>query len=100
MDKSNSLCLSETWVGLRRIVCWTIFGAQSGPRYGAGMAFGRHHVSVAAGGQEMQSKLGQILGILATWVALSGCVPLVVGAAGVVIVDKVVEQKQGGDGLF
>jgi hypothetical protein len=48
----------------------------------------------------MQRKLGQILGILATLAVLSGCVPLVVGAAGVVIVDKVVEQKQGGDGLL
>ena len=87
-------------MGMRRIVYRMIFGAQSDPGYGAGMAFGGHHASVAVGGQEMQSKLGQILGILAAWAVLSGCVPLVVGAAGVVIVDKVVEQKQGGDGLF
>lgn len=32
--------------------------------------------------------------------ALSGCGPLVVGGAGVIIADAVVEDQQGGDGLF
>jgi hypothetical protein len=31
---------------------------------------------------------------------LSGCAPLLVGAGGAVIADKVVENKQGDDGLF
>lgn len=32
--------------------------------------------------------------------AVSGCVPLAVGAAGAVVADKVVEDQNGGDGLF
>ncbi|NNF23179.1 MAG: hypothetical protein HKN63_00025 [Rhodobacteraceae bacterium] len=32
--------------------------------------------------------------------ALSGCAPLLIGGAGVVIVDEVMEQEQGGDGLI
>ena len=100
VDKSNSLCLSGAWVCLRNNVYQAIVGAHFGPGYGAGMAYGWLHASVAPGGQDMQSKLGLILAIAATWAVLSGCVPLVVGAAGAVVIDKVVEQEQGGDGLF
>ncbi|MDH3262969.1 MAG: hypothetical protein OEM24_03105 [Paracoccaceae bacterium] len=32
--------------------------------------------------------------------ALSGCAPLVVGGAAVVVADEVMEQESGGDGLF
>lgn len=31
---------------------------------------------------------------------LSGCGPVVVGAAGAVVADEVIEQERGGDGLF
>lgn len=31
---------------------------------------------------------------------LSGCTPLVVGGAAVVVADEVLEQESGGDGLF
>lgn len=31
---------------------------------------------------------------------LSGCTPLVFGAAGAVVADEVIEQEKGGDGLF
>ena len=87
-------------MGLQRFVYRAKFGAQFGPRYGAGMAYGWLHASVAPGGQDMQSKLGLILAIAATWAVLSGCVPLVIGAGGAVLADKLVEQEQGGDGLF
>ncbi len=48
----------------------------------------------------MQSKLGLILAIAATWAVLSGCAPLVIGAGGAVLADKLVEQERGGEGLF
>jgi hypothetical protein len=40
--------------------------------------------------------------ILVTFLALtvSGCGPLLIGGAGVVVADEIVEQEQGGDGLF
>ncbi|HLQ19427.1 MAG TPA: hypothetical protein VK146_10650 [Tabrizicola sp.] len=31
---------------------------------------------------------------------LSGCAPLLIGGAGAVVADEVVEQDKGGDGLF
>ena len=31
---------------------------------------------------------------------LSGCAPVVIGAAGAVVADEVIEQEKGGDGLF
>lgn len=40
---------------------------------------------------------------LAAMLALSlaaGCAPLIIGGAGAVVVDEVIEQEQGGDGLF
>ena len=87
-------------MGLRNIVHWTIVSARFGPKYGAGMVYGWLRASVAAGGQDMQRKLGLILAIAATWAVLSGCVPLVIGAGGAVLADKLVEQERGGDGLF
>ncbi len=32
--------------------------------------------------------------------AVSGCAPLLIGGAGAVVADEVIEQDQGGDGLF
>ena len=32
--------------------------------------------------------------------ALSACAPLVVAGAGAIVADTVVEESQGGDGLF
>jgi hypothetical protein len=32
--------------------------------------------------------------------AVSGCVPIAMGAAGAVVADKAVEQNEGGQGLF
>lgn len=40
-----------------------------------------------------------LMGLATLWM-LSACAPLVVGAAGAVIVDEVAENEQGGDGLF
>lgn len=31
---------------------------------------------------------------------MAGCAPLIIGGAGAVVADEVVEQDQGGDGLF
>lgn len=33
-------------------------------------------------------------------VVLSACAPVIVGGAGVVIADQVMEDRNGGDGLF
>ncbi len=48
----------------------------------------------------MQNKLWRVLVLIMACTAVSGCTPLLVGAAGAVIVDEVMEQEQGGDGLF
>lgn len=31
---------------------------------------------------------------------MAGCAPLIIGGAGAVVADEVVEQEKGGDGLF
>lgn len=31
---------------------------------------------------------------------MAGCAPLIIGGAGAVVADEVVEQDKGGDGLF
>lgn len=46
------------------------------------------------------SKHGTGLGLLLALLALAGCAPLVVGGAVAVVADEVIEQEQGGDGLF
>ncbi len=43
--------------------------------------------------------IGITLALILT-TAVSGCAPLIVGAGGAVLADKVVEDQQGGDGLF
>jgi len=48
----------------------------------------------------MQSKICQVLVLVVVCATVSGCTPLLVGAAGAVVVDEVMEQEQGGDGLF
>jgi hypothetical protein len=48
----------------------------------------------------MQNKLWRVIVLTMACAAVSGCTPLLVGAAGVVVVDEVMEQKQGGDGLI
>jgi hypothetical protein len=42
---------------------------------------------------------GIVLG-LATLALLSGCAPLIIGGGGAIIADQVVEDQNGGDGLF
>lgn len=43
-----------------------------------------------------------VFGMLAllTVIATSACAPLIIGGAGAVVADEVIEQNQGGDGLF
>ena len=48
----------------------------------------------------MTNKFWLILTLVTGATALSGCVPVAIGAAGVVIADEAIEQDQGGDGLF
>lgn len=38
--------------------------------------------------------------ILTLLISLSGCAAVAIGAAGAVVADKVVENEEGGDGLF
>ena len=43
-----------------------------------------------------------ILAVLAlvTAAVISGCAPLLIGGGAAVVADEVIEQDQGGDGLF
>ncbi len=46
----------------------------------------------------MRTRLLLALALAAS--GLAGCVPVAIGAGGAVIADQVVEDQQGGDGLF
>jgi hypothetical protein len=48
----------------------------------------------------MQNTLWKALAALAITATLSACAPLLIGGAGAVVADEVIEQDQGGDGLF
>jgi hypothetical protein len=41
-----------------------------------------------------------LIGLLLATLALPACTPLLVGGAAAVVADEVIEQDQGGDGLF
>lgn len=45
-------------------------------------------------------KTGFILVVLMAALAVTGCAPLIIGGAGAIVADEVVEQDKGGDGLF
>jgi hypothetical protein len=45
-------------------------------------------------------KTGILLLLLGAVLSATGCAPLLIGGAGVVVADEVIEQDQGGDGLF
>jgi hypothetical protein len=45
-------------------------------------------------------KTGLTLMVLMAGFLASGCAPLLIGGAGAVVADEVVEQDKGGDGLF
>ena len=47
----------------------------------------------------MQKTL-MILALIVAPFALSGCAAIAVGAAGAVVADEAMENKNGGDGLF
>jgi hypothetical protein len=51
-------------------------------------------------GENMMRKTGLGLLMLAAVLGLSACAPLLIGGAGVVVADEVIEQDKGGDGLF
>jgi hypothetical protein len=48
----------------------------------------------------MMRKTGLALVVLMAGLMVSGCAPLLIGGAGAVVADEVIEQDQGGDGLF
>lgn len=48
----------------------------------------------------MQSRFWLILTLTVAGTTFSGCTAVVIGGAGAIIVDEVMEQKSGGDGLF
>ncbi len=48
----------------------------------------------------MQTHLWRILAVVVLMAGVSGCAPLIVGAAGAVVADEAIEQDRGGDGLF
>ena len=41
-----------------------------------------------------------LLAALLALTTLPACAPLVIGGAGAIVADEVIEQEQGGDGLF
>lgn len=45
-------------------------------------------------------KAGIMLVLLGAVLSAAGCAPLLIGGAGAVVADEVVEQDKGGDGLF
>jgi hypothetical protein len=49
---------------------------------------------------EMMRKTGFGLLLLVSVLSLTACAPLLIGGAGVVVADEVIEQDKGGDGLF
>ncbi len=48
----------------------------------------------------MMRKTGLTLAVLMMGLLASGCAPLLIGGAGAVVADEVIEQDKGGDGLF
>jgi hypothetical protein len=48
----------------------------------------------------MMRKTGLALVVLMAGLMAQGCAPLIIGGAGAVVADEVVEQDKGGDGLF
>lgn len=48
----------------------------------------------------MMRKTGLALVVLMAGLLVAGCAPLIIGGAGAVVADEVVEQDKGGDGLF
>jgi hypothetical protein len=65
-----------------------------------GLAVGVNGLARLEQGEKKMRKAG--LAGLVTLLALmvSGCAPLLIGGAGAVVADEVIEQDQGGDGLF
>ena len=47
----------------------------------------------------MRKKIFVALGLV-TAMVISGCAPLLIGGGAAVVADEVIEQDQGGDGLF
>ena len=48
----------------------------------------------------MMRKTGMTVLLLMAVLSAAGCAPLLIGGAGAVVADEVIEQDQGGDGLF
>ena len=65
-----------------------------------GMALAGMPANLGAEEQLMQNKFWLILAVAMAGIAVSGCVPVAIGAAGVVVADEAIENDQGGDGLF
>ena len=51
-------------------------------------------------GELRMQKTGLMLIAGLLMLTMAGCAPLIIGGAGAVVADEVVEQDQGGDGLF
>ncbi len=46
------------------------------------------------------TKTGLTLVLVLAVLSTAGCAPLLIGGAGAVVADEVIEQDKGGDGLF
>jgi hypothetical protein len=51
-------------------------------------------------GELRMQKTGLMLVAGLLMLTMAGCAPLIIGGAGAVVADEVIEQDQGGDGLF
>jgi hypothetical protein len=65
-----------------------------------GLVAGVKDLAITGQGEKKMRKTG--FAVLMTLLALAtaGCAPLLIGGAGAVVADEVIEQDQGGDGLF
>lgn len=48
----------------------------------------------------MQRTLWQAVATVFVTALLTGCAPVIIGGAAAIVADEVVEQEEGGDGLF
>ncbi|KAF0115561.1 MAG: hypothetical protein FD150_978 [Rhodobacteraceae bacterium] len=64
------------------------------------LAAGVNDLARVEQGEKMMQKTGLVVLMTLLALATAGCAPLLIGGAGAVVADEVIEQDQGGDGLF
>jgi hypothetical protein len=65
-----------------------------------GLVAGVNDLARVEQGEKKMRKTGFVVLMTLLALATAGCAPLLIGGAGAVVADEVIEQDQGGDGLF